>query len=626
MIQSKILPELLCGSNAEWALQNAYSVAKVVETPYKEIIAAGKNTYVYDSHTYHTKVPPQGIASLIDYYTRVGDVVLDPFCGSGMTGIAATQQGRHALLCDVSPAAVFIAANITTPINAQKYREAIHQILSDCSQLEEQLYSTQCRICGKSANASYMVWSYGMLCPHCNHEFVLWDVARDEKPRMRDSKIRAEFPCPHCCENLKKRGLKRTRRYPVAIGYKCCQGGLKESVATPNETDKRSLDEVEEQWQYVNLWRPTNSIPNGLNTKQLLSSGINSIDKLYTPRALWAMAALWEKAYHWPEEEVRSKLLWTVTSLYQRVTVLSEFRFWGGSGNTANYNVPAIMNEQNVFRAFERKANTIRWYFESAPQERGSVRLSTQSACDLHQLSNESVDYVFTDPPFGGNINYSEMNLLWESWLGTTTDTTEEAVIHSHQNKGIAEYQELLRRAFAEAHRVLKSNGWMTVIFHNSSKHVWRALQDSIEQAQFRIEGTQTFDKKHGTFKQFVSQGAVGYDLVLHCRKASCNIQQLEFIPNGTVENFIRRAALETPERYVTHYIHVNRDDEFDYRRLYADWLARSLAQERVVVGFEEFRQMAVDIVNQISVSSANSSQPNTIKKETASEQLELWP
>src|SRR2546425_5361094 len=98
---------------------------KLVNDPYHLNISSGKNSYVYDAHTYHTKVPPQGIKLLIDYYTNPGDVVLDAFCGSGMTGVAAVEKGRKAILCDVSPAATFIAYNLTTPIAASRYLEAI---------------------------------------------------------------------------------------------------------------------------------------------------------------------------------------------------------------------------------------------------------------------------------------------------------------------------------------------------------------------------------------------------------------------------------------------------------------------------------------------------------------------
>jgi len=148
-----------------------------------------------------------------------------------------------------------------------------------------------------------------------------------------------------------------------------------------------------------------------------------------------------------------------------------------------------------------------------------SARISTQSACHLSQLPDKSVDYVFTDPPFGANINYSEMNFLWESWLQIHTDPTEEAIVNKFQEKDVNAYRMLLEDAFREVARVLKDNGWMTVIFHNSSAEIWRSLQGAVIGAGFQVIGTQNFDKQHGTFKQFVSDNAVGYDLVLHCRK-----------------------------------------------------------------------------------------------------------
>jgi 16S rRNA G966 N2-methylase RsmD len=72
--------------------------------------------------------------------------------------------------------------------------------------------------------------------------------------------------------------------------------------------------------------------------------------------------------------------------------------------------VPFISNEQNVFRTFLRKAHTIRLYFESASPKRASVDVHVASACKIKHIPDKSVDYIFTDPPFGGNINYSEMN------------------------------------------------------------------------------------------------------------------------------------------------------------------------------------------------------------------------
>ncbi len=570
-------------------------VKRVCE-PYAQSVSAGKNTYVYDAHTYHTKVPPQGIEGMIEYYTRPGDVVLDPFCGSGMTGVAAIQKGRKALLSDLSPAAVFIAYNINTPIEASRYLDAVKAILEQAKDLEHALYDTHCRTCGKQIAMLYMVWSYGMLCKHCGKEFILWDVARDERPRVRDSKIKSEFDCPHCGIHLKKRELKKTQRYPVQVGYKCCQKGLKEATCLPDEDDLATLERIDREGIPSDLWYPSVPFPKGVNTKQPIDAGITSVDKSYTARAIWAMAYLWDLASKWPDEDIRLKLLFTITSLYQRVTVFSEFRFWGGSSNTANFNVPAIMNEQNVFRTFERKANTISWYFKNVSTEQHEVSVSTQPAAHLPQIPDESVDYIFTDPPFGANINYSEMNFLWESWLGVFTNTREEAIVNKVQKKGVYEYGNLLRDAFIEMRRVLKQDGWLTIIFHNSSKQVWNALQQAINEAGFAIRGTQTFDKEHGTFKQFVSDNAVGYDLVLHCQRA----EQLQTYTSRTfsiseqeVTAFIRSALTQASEQYIVRYLHVSRKDEFDYRRLYANWLTTALHQTFVSLSFEDFRNIA---------------------------------
>jgi hypothetical protein len=594
-------PSLYLAPNPHWGDFCAPgSPVKEVAKPYLKSITAGKNTYVYDAHTYHTKVPPQGIELLIEYYTRPGDVVLDPFCGSGMTGVAATQRGRKALLSDLSPAAAFIAFHLNTPIDPSAYLRAVQGVLEDARDLEESLYNTPCRRCGQLTPMLYMVWSYGMICDHCDREFILWDVARDERPRVRDSKIKSEFDCPHCGRGIKKRGLKKTRRHPVSVGYKCCERGLKETTAQLCEHDLLTLKKIETSGVPKELWYPTAGFPDGVNTRQPVAAGITTVDKAYTPRALWAMAHLWDRSSKWADPEVRSKLLFTLTSLYQRVTVFSEFRFWGGSGNTANYNVPSIMNEQNVFRAFARKANTISWYFKSTSTAPRPVQVSVQSACHLTQIPDGAVDYIFTDPPFGGNINYSEMNFLWESWLRAYTQNAEEAIINKVQKKGFDEYGRLLTEAFSEMRRVLKDRGWLTVVFHNSSDRVWNALQTAIQGAGFAVRGTQTFDKEHGTFKQFVSDNAVGYDLVLHCQKSASSPALEQQDHEETLQaaaTFIREAVQQSPQKYIVKYLHVARGDEFDYRRLYADWLAGALPQSLVGLSFEQFRALADDVL-----------------------------
>lgn len=572
-------------------------VSKEVNIPYDGHICAGKNTYVYDAHTYHTKVPPEGIEPFIKYYTNIGDVILDPFCGSGMTGIAAQRQKRKVILSDLSPAATFIADNLNSPINADEYMNAVNTLLGKSKSLERLLYSTECRECGKPVNILYTVWSYGAICPICNQEFAIWDVARDERETVKESKILSEFDCPFCNHHLKKRDLKRTDLYPVAIGYKCCAKSLKERVHPLSDIDKEMLRNLTYNDIPANIWYPENKFPIGINTKQPIAVGIDSVDKAYFTRALYAYAFLWNEAMKWPNEAIRKKLLFTLTSLYQRITKFSEFRFWGGSSNTANYNVPHIINEQNVFRTFERKAKTIYLYFQSEGVfDDRNCRVFTSSACSLPGIPDNSIDYIFTDPPFGANINYSEMNFLWESWLQNYTDNTEEAIVNRIQGKDTSDYGHLLSKAFIEMKRVLKKDAWLTVMFHNSSDKIWRELQTAITSAGFEIKGILTFDKKHGTFKQFVSENAVGYDLVLNCQATSkkCAIREVcQEEEYQDIRVFLKERLKQRKKgEYTVHYEHVNRKDEFNFRKLYSEWLSLAVEKEKIAVNFERFRKI----------------------------------
>lgn len=116
--------------------------------PFPDNLIAGKNTYAYDAHTYHTKVPPEAIERLIEHYTQPGDLVLDPFCGSGMTGVASLRTGRKPILIDLSPAATFIALNFLAPVSARTYIATIEKALTFTREEEMVLYGTHCRDCG----------------------------------------------------------------------------------------------------------------------------------------------------------------------------------------------------------------------------------------------------------------------------------------------------------------------------------------------------------------------------------------------------------------------------------------------------------------------------------------------
>jgi DNA modification methylase/transcriptional regulator with XRE-family HTH domain len=572
--------------------------AETASTPHFGTVSAGKNSYTYDAHTYHTKVPPQGIAELVQFYLPQGGLVLDPFGGSGMTGVACAATGHDCILNELSPAACFISSRFVARVSSERFADAVRVILRETENIRRALYTTTCRECGRLTEILYTVWSYRVTCDSCSSEFQLWDVCRSYGPRVREHKILKEFDCPSCGKRLAKSRLARTVAEPVQLGYSCCGSRQQETVHTLSDADRELIRTLDKQPLAEPGFFPSTPLPHGVNLSQPRRHGLSSIDRFYTQRNLAAMSHLWKVIHRVEDVELAAHLAFVFTSLYQRVTRLSEFRFWGGSGNTARFNVPFVFNEANVFVTFERKARTIQDHLATtATHYQGSPVVMNGSATNIHALPNESVDFIFTDPPFGANINYSEMNLLWESWLGDFTDASDEAVVNRVQGKDVDAYGRLMLRSLEECYRVLRPDHWLVLMFMNTSASVWKALRSAILEAGFEIRHVECFDKQHATFKQFVSENAAGEDLVIHCYKPEHRSQGTSAAPASddasspfeSVHSFLR--SIDVAQR-VRVYLHVGREQEVDVKQLYSEWMARAVRNGVASLNFADFRSL----------------------------------
>ena len=165
-------------------------------------------------------------------------------------------------------------------------------------------------------------------------------------------------------------------------------------------------------------------------------------------------------------------------------------------------------------------------------------------------LPSKSIDYIFVDPPFGANIQYSELNFLWESILGIFTDSTQDAIESPILNKTLSDYQRLMERSFSEFLRILKPGRWITVEFHNSKNSVWNAIQEAILKAGFVIADVRILDKKQVSFKQATTAGAVKQDLVITAYRPNTILEENFQLEAGTDEgvwDFIRNHLNQLP-------------------------------------------------------------------------------
>src|SRR5262249_9750858 len=152
---------------------------------------------------------------------------------------------------------------------------------------------------------------------------------------------------------------------------------------------------------------------------------------------------------------------------------------------TSTLYIASLSYEFNVFSLLRRKLTTIVKLFRTTAHLAGQAEVRQSSAQELSWVPSSSIDYVFTDPPFGSNIFYADSSFLWEAWLQRFTDETLEAVVNRSRaraagGKSVDEYESLLAGAFGEVRRVLRPEGWASVVFHNSDDAVWSALQRAV--------------------------------------------------------------------------------------------------------------------------------------------------
>lgn len=498
-----------------------------------EIITAPRTDAIYNCHAYLTKVPIAAISPFIEAFTEPGDVVADLFAGSGMTGLAAMGVNRRARLSDISVLGRHIATGYLTDVPARELHKATGSVLAKARKAVGSLYTTRRATDGKVVEVVRTVWSFVYQCPSCAFELVYFE--------RLDAGGNPPKACPGCKRAFVRRAWGRLKDVPVEVVVRGEDGRLKEQE--PAEYDLRRIEEASKDRRLEGI--PSLSIDERremYSRSGLGKAGMTETRKFFSPRNGIALVELWAAINELGDEQLRRKLRFAFTAILPRASKRYQ---WSAqrplNAQNQTYYIAPVYYEWNVFELFERKVDaSIRAaseLFASASLfDAGRLRDVTYdiaSADKLEHLGDGSVDYVFTDPPFGSNIFYSDMNLFHEAWLGEATNHASEAVVHTtgkRKNGAEARYETLLRGAFQEAWRVLKPGKYMSVVFGNSSGRIWGLVQRAMREAGFLAAPSHVaiLDKGQRSVKGLNSgsEGVVTVDLILTVQKPARQFQR----------------------------------------------------------------------------------------------------
>ena len=140
-----------------------------------ETIVAHRTDAIYNCHSYLTKVPVGAIQPFIEHFTKKGDVVVDFFAGSGMTGLAAKMLKRKAKLSDISTLGQHIALGYLADVSEIEFREAGETVIKKAKQTIGNIYMTKRASDEKKVEMVRTVWSFTYVCPTCSTEIVYFE-------------------------------------------------------------------------------------------------------------------------------------------------------------------------------------------------------------------------------------------------------------------------------------------------------------------------------------------------------------------------------------------------------------------------------------------------------------------
>ena len=480
-------------------------------------ISPQAHTPMYLMHKYWARKPHNVVGEYIERYSKKGEIVLDPFVGSGVTAIEALKRGRKAIAIDVDPIATFVTRMTIRPIDIKKFKAVFKQIEKNIRKDVNKLYTTTCPECSQECLEAYVVWSDAVECDVCNEKVVMAKATKKEKSFV-------------CSSGHKLNPNNVVESEPIEIGCECKECLKKQNkrvrfiIKKFDEKDTQDKERLKEiSHRPVPFWYPKNIrlfYEDGRPFKKKEKN--NSIEDLFDKRSLIAHSMVYHEIEKIEDEDIRDMMKFVFSSNLHNVSKLNPVHQprWRRKQHPStswivhSYWVPYLRVELPFWFYFnerfehilkgKKESNKVIPYYKEAKtfddlKKDANILICTQSALRLFdnpaKIPHDCIHYVFTDPPYGGSIQYMELSTMWASWLkGERNDPRfdlnfdSEITINENQRKNFDYYHKMLKASFEQVFNVLKSGRWLTVTFHNTDIKIYNSIIKAAVLAGFDLE------------------------------------------------------------------------------------------------------------------------------------------
>ncbi len=481
-------------------------------------VKAKGHTPQYRMHKYFARRPYNVFRNLIDYYTQPGDIILDCFCGGGVTIFESLYLKRKVIGVDINPLATFITSMQIKQYDLNDLKEYLHNFIDEIK--DKYMFFYRIDLDNESGILEWTEWAYEVSCPECNSTI----------PLSSDYKIRdGIYRCPNdqCTNNSK--GVKRTNckaqsSRPLRIKYISDSTKLAIIKNLSNQESDNIIKTKNTKYIHANDIVDVNiKIPQNWDRQFedcLEQKGIITYKDFFTDRNYMVNLLIFNDILKLkntlPLDIVNCIYFIFSSSLRYTNNMTRVTDNWEGGNPTAMdkhaFWLPNQYIETNAINIFEKRAKAIldglAYTNKQIPhkiieasdfahlKEDADFMILNQSSSYI-PIPDKSVSAVITDPPYGSNVQYGELSTIWNTWymkyktLDSFIYNDEEAVINRKAkfegSKNTKTYEEILYTIFKECHRVLKDDGYLVFTFNNKNIKVWMAILRAVARAGFYL-------------------------------------------------------------------------------------------------------------------------------------------